>query len=94
MKKEMTKIFVKDIQSGHILFECPLELSEQAYELAASMEKMGLDIEVINPTLSETLSQSLGLSSEDIEEYQNSIDDEIKSHDESCCVSLSSKPIG
>ncbi len=75
---------VRDLQSGQILFECPVEQSEKAYQAAASLEEMGLDVEVIHPTLSETLSHGLGLSLEELKEYQKSIEDEIEGHEESC----------
>ena len=84
MKKETMNLTVRDLQSGQTLFECPIEESERAYEAAASMEEMGLEVEVIHPTLSETLSHGLGLSSEEFKNYQKSIEDEIEGHDESC----------
>lgn len=85
MEKEKSKIIVRDIQTEQTLFECPVSESEKAFQFAAEMEEMGLDIEVISPTLSETLSHSLGLTQEQLQEYKNSMDDEIEAHEGSCC---------
>jgi len=62
MEKEMPKIFVRDISSGQILMETGLEEGEKAYSYAAELEEIGLSVEVINPTLTESLLYSLGAS--------------------------------
>ena len=85
MEKSKTKIRVIDIQTEQTLFECDLHESEKAYQFAAEMEEMGLDIKVISPTLGETLSNSLGLSREQQQEYAESMEEEIHSHEGSCC---------
>lgn len=93
MEKEKSKIIVRDIHTQQTLFECPVSESERAYKFAADMEEMGLDIEVISPTLTETLSHSLGLSDEQLREYKNSMEEEIASHDGSCCFEESKDKI-
>jgi hypothetical protein len=93
MEKEKLKIQVVDVQTDQILFECPLTDSEKAYEYAAQMEEMGLDVKVHSPTLSQTLTSSLGLSKEEISEYERSIEEEIEHHDGSCCFEKSDKDI-
>jgi protein-arginine kinase len=85
MEKSKTKIQVRDVRTQQILFECALTESEKAYQFAAEMEEMGLDLEVIAPTLGETLSNSLGLTQEQQQEYKNSIEDEMEAHEGSCC---------
>lgn len=85
MEKEKSKIIVRDVHTQQVLFECSVEESEKAYQFAAEMEDMGLDIEVVSPTLSETLSTSLGRTKEEFEVYKNSMDEEIDSHEGSCC---------
>ena len=85
MKKEMPKIRVIDIQTEQILFECSMDDSEKAYEYAARMEEMGLDVKVDAPTLGDTLSQSLGLSKEAQETYRQSMQEELEEHEGSCC---------
>jgi hypothetical protein len=85
MEKETPKIRVLDQQTGQTLFECPIQESEKAYEFAAQMEQMGLDIKVESPTLSETLSHSLGLGREEQLAYKESIEEEINQHEGSCC---------
>jgi hypothetical protein len=85
MEKGKLKIVVRDRQSSQVLYECSLGQAEKAYNYAAEMEKLGLDVEVISPTLSETLSSSLGLSQQQLQEYKQSVEDEMESHDGSCC---------
>lgn len=85
MEKSKPKILVRDVQTQQILFECAINESEKAYQFAAEMEEMGLDIEVVSPTLGETLSNSLGLSKEDQETYKQSLEEEMDSHEGSCC---------
>jgi hypothetical protein len=94
MEKEKSKILVRDVHSKQTLFECDLVESDRAYKFAAEMETMGLDVEVISPTLTETLSSSLGLTNDQIREYKNSLDEEIEGHDGSCCFEDSKgKPV-
>lgn len=85
MEKEKSKIIVRDVHTQQTLFECSMNEAEKAYAFAAEMEEMGLDIEVINPTLSETLSKSLGLSKEQLQEYKESMEEEMEHHEGSCC---------
>jgi hypothetical protein len=86
MRKETQKIQVKDRLTEQTLFECDLEQSETAYARAAEYEEMGLDVQVINPTLSQTLTSSLGLNLEEVRKYEESLTEEIENHDEgSCC---------
>lgn len=85
MEKEISKIRVVDTDTRQVLFECAIDQSEKAYQFAASMEEMGLSIEVLHPTLSETLTDSLGLSNEERRNYEASLQEEIEHHDGSCC---------
>ncbi len=85
MEKEISKIRVVDTDTRQVLFECTLEESEKAYQFAAGLEEMGLSVEVMHPTLSETLTESLGLSNEDRRKYEASMEEEIEHHDGSCC---------
>lgn len=86
MEKVRSKIKVRDITTQQVLFECDVAESEKAFQFAAEMEEMGLDIEVVAPSLGETLSASLGLSQSEIEAYKQSMEDEIEHHDGgSCC---------
>ncbi len=91
MEKGTPKIQVQDIQSHQVLFECALEDSEKAYQFAAEMEEAGLDIQVLNPTLAETISTSLGLSNQEKAEYFESMDEELEQHEGSCCFGDQSK---
>ena len=81
----MPKIRVLDLQSGQTLFECSVQDSEEAYQFAAQMEEIGLELKVIIPTLSDTLSQSLGLTREQKLAYKTSLEEEMEDHDGSCC---------
>jgi tRNA A-37 threonylcarbamoyl transferase component Bud32 len=85
MEKEKSKIVVRDVHTKQVLFECLVDESEKAYQFAAEMEELGLDIEVLSPTLSETLSNSLGLSKEALQQYKKSMEEEMEAHEGSCC---------
>lgn len=81
----MPKIKVIDVTTEQVLFECALKESEKAYVYAAQMEEMGLDVKVVDPTLSQTLTSALGLSNEEKAAYEKSMDEEIEEHEGSCC---------
>lgn len=81
----MPKIQVLDVQTEQVLFECAIKDAEKAYVYAAEMEEMGLDVKVVDPTLSETLTSALGLSNEEVQEYKESMDQEMEEHVGSCC---------
>jgi hypothetical protein len=85
MEKEKSKILVIDTQTKQVLMECPLEEAGKAHEFAAQMEDIGLEVSVINPTLTETLTEALGLSSSQKDEYLESLQQEIEHHEGSCC---------
>lgn len=87
MEKEKLKILVRDVQTQQVLFECDLNEPEKAGKFAADMEEMGLDIEVMVPTLSDTLLESLGMPEEVKEAYKAGLETEIESHEDSCCFS-------
>lgn len=85
MKKEMTKIQVVETEDHQVLFECAVHESEKAYSFAAEMDNMGISVKVISPTLSQTLSDSLGLSREELARYEASMEEEMEHHEGSCC---------
>ncbi len=91
MENEKLKIQVLDVSSNQVLFECSLEDSQKAYVFAGEMEDIGLHVKVLNPTLAETLTNSLGLSHEKTLEYFKSMDHELEEHEGSCCVDNSAK---
>jgi hypothetical protein len=73
---------VKVIDKGSetVLFTCCVSEMHLAYEQAEKYEDMGLDIELISPSIPETLIRSLGANAEDIDKLNESIAAEIKSH--------------
>lgn len=88
MVKEKLKIKVQELNTGTTLQEFDLDQMDQAYALAASLEEMGLDVHIDRPTLSDTLSHSLGLSEDEITAYKESLNEEIDDHEGyggSCC---------
>ena len=85
MEKSKSKILVVDKQSRQTLFECGIDDADKAYHYAGEMEEMGLDVEVLNPTLAQTLSNSLGLSAAQVQEYEASMEEEMEEHEGSCC---------
>lgn len=93
MEKEKSKILVRDVQTQQTLFECGVTEAEKAYQFAAEMEELGLDIEVVSPTLTETLSTSLGLTKAEKEAYRQSMEDEMEGHEGSCCFEDGEKKV-
>ncbi len=85
MEKEKTKIQVIDVHSNQSLFECAIEDQQKAYAFAADMEDVGLDVKVLIPTLAETLSESLGYSQDTLNQYVESMNQELEEHEGSCC---------
>lgn len=75
--------------SNEVLFECAVADSEAAYEYAAKMDKMGISVKVVSPTITETLCDSLGIELDEREEYEQSVVAEIEDHDGSCCATPS-----
>lgn len=82
----MSKTKVIEIHSEQVLFECDAKDSAKAYEFAAEMEAMGLEVEVSSPTITESLCDSLGIIHDERDEYENSVIAEIEDHDGSCCA--------
>ena len=74
---------VIDLISGTTLFETTIEKMSDAYAFATTMEEAGLDIEIKAPGLAETLIKSLGADEAEINEYKQSLQDEIDDHDDS-----------
>lgn len=77
-----TRVQVIDQISSQILFECDMAEADIAYTKAREYEEMGLDIKILAPSLGETLIQSLGATSEEIEQYKKGLDSEIDSHND------------
>lgn len=93
MEKGKLKIQVVDVATRQVLYECPTDESDKAFEYAAQMEDLGLDVEVISPTLTDSLSNSLGLSKEAQDTFKQSLEDEMESHDGSCCFKDEDKTV-
>lgn len=80
------KVLVVDALSNEVLYECPVEELESAYKRAGEYEEMGLEIKVLAPSVTQTLTNTLGLSHDEEDEYQNSVTAEMEDHEGSCCV--------
>lgn len=80
MEKEIEKIRLIEKKSHHILYEFPLIEKDQAYQMASSLEEMGLEIALEIPSITENLSHFLGLSDEQNEVLKKCMEDEIESH--------------
>ncbi len=61
----------------------------KAYEFAHDMENLGVDVMVETPSIHDSLATSLGVDQKEREEYQQSLVDELDSHEseEGCCGS-------
>lgn len=82
----VTKVKIIDVQSQNILFECSMEHIASAYAYAAELEEMGLDIEMIAPTITQSLTDSLGIKHDELEDFEQSVIAEMDDHDGSCCT--------
>jgi hypothetical protein len=71
---------VIDNISQTVLFECDITEIDRAYAHATKYEEMGLDINVVAPSLPETLATSLGQSPEQIAKLTKEMDEEIEDH--------------
>lgn len=89
----MSTIRVFEKNSNDILFECSADEADKAYEFAAQMEELGLEVEIKQPSVAESLSITLGAKQEELEEIRNEIRDEIESHTEDSCCYNNDKPI-
>ena len=81
-----SKIKIIDNNTQETLYEYGVDDQEAAYGMALNLEEMGLDITVKNPTVTETLCDSLGIDYDARAEYEQSVTAEIDDHDGSCCA--------
>jgi hypothetical protein len=84
VSKGLVKVIEK--QSEEILFTCPVDEIESAYKFCKDMEEIGLDVELVSPSLAETLLRSLGRDEADIEKLKAEMESEIDDHDDSSCT--------
>jgi len=87
MEKEISKVTVFDELSGQMLYETSLDNIDYAYQYAAELEEMGLQIKINAPTLTESLLNSLGANAIEKNLYLQSLEDELDSHEEPPCSS-------
>lgn len=78
-------VIVQDKNSEEKLFECLVQDIELAYKYAAEMEGMGIEVDIIAPTVTDTLCHSLGIDNDRKSEFDQSVVAEIDDHDGSCC---------
>lgn len=69
------------------LYSFDLDQYDQAYSKLVELEEMGLNVSIKVPSVTETLCDTLGLSAEEQEDYEQSVVAEIEDHDGSCCAS-------
>ena len=79
-------IQVLSVDSEEVLFECETNKAEEAFEYAAKMEQMGIEVRVVSPTITESLCDSLGIELDKRADYEQSVFEEIADHDGSCCA--------
>ncbi len=76
-------------KAGHqVLFTCPLDESDKAYKYASELEELGVEVQVLSPSIAETLGETLGVNEEEMEDFKASMEAEISSHlddSDSCC---------
>lgn len=82
----LLKTRVLDRQTGQVLFECDCSQADLAYEKAAELDAMGLDVVVDHPTVNQTLAASLGVEGAPMNAFQESLAQEIDEHPTTCCL--------
>ncbi len=77
-----TQVQIIDKESGQVLYSTTLTELETAYQKAKDFEAMGLDIELVTPSLTVSLISTLGATESEILEYKESLESELASHNE------------
>ncbi len=81
-----TLVKVIDETTQTVLFTCPIEDMAEAYAYAQKMEDLGLSVQVISPSITRTLADSLGIHDERLNAYEESVTQEMEDHDCSSCA--------
>jgi len=76
----MSKILILDSE-GETLKEFSLKDRDMAFNYIRDLESWGVEAKIIEPSLPETLIQSLGASKEDEEELKKAIEQELSDHE-------------
>ncbi len=74
------QIKIIDNSTNEVLYSYCFEESERAHHKATELEEMGLDISVHIPTVTDTLCDSIGITRDEKEDYEQSIVSEIDDH--------------
>ncbi len=80
------KVKVIATETEEVLLEVAIEDIARAYEYAAQMEEMGIEVKLDAPTVADTLSDTLGLSIDDRHRLETSMEEELHDHEGSCCA--------
>ncbi len=80
-------IIVREKQTGKVLKEFSFDQEENAYAYVIECESYHMDVELIKPSVTQTLGQCLGANQEEMDLLKSEMDEEIGSHHESCCFS-------
>jgi hypothetical protein len=79
-----SKIQIINKTDNTILEEFPMSFEYQAYIALDKYNEMGIEAEITIPSVARTLANSLGIQPQEIKDFEESIHDEIESHDDSC----------
>ena len=74
-------IEIREKNTQEVLFKGDFESLDRAYQLAAELEKMGAEIELIIPSAPKSLALALGMGQDEEEGLDQSILHEIESHE-------------
>lgn len=78
---------------GQELKSFSFEKRDMAFEYLKELEDWGVEAVLDEPSLPETLINSLGANELDREQLKQSIKEELEDHDDSCCFSNDPKKI-
>lgn len=82
-------IRVIDTTSQQVIKEFSYSESQLAYELAAQMEELGVEVKIESISTAESLADALGANEEVKAQLRKTLEDEIESHEGSCCFKKS-----
>lgn len=82
---DSNQILLVETQTGETIASFSIQEREKAYQKATQLEQMGLDIEMRSPGAAKSLAIELGADKKQLEDLDQSLQEEMDDHDDSCC---------
>ena len=78
-------IELREKKTGIVLASGQVDDLHLLHAQALSLEEMGLEVELIQPSVSESLAIGLGLNEHEIKDFQSSMREEVEEHEGISC---------